>query len=171
MGQMLKKYSQAKRLELSTGFGDTEDIIKVKGKVTAVVKTATEQLIDICQVFKILDARLGERHANSISATMGIAGNGLRGAGLLLQGEGGESESESPESGFSGPLFEKTGASTNSGTTATSTTLDNVSQSPIGVSQDAASIFGDDYDESQPYGWENSLFHNSLQTLDSPVDL
>ncbi|KAF8418745.1 hypothetical protein EV426DRAFT_720468 [Tirmania nivea] len=92
--QMIKKYTAAKKLELSTGFGDLEDMTKVKGKCNGPVVGDLPVV-----VFKILDAKLGERHANSISATMGIVGKGLRGADMLLDGEGGvSSRSDTPAS-------------------------------------------------------------------------
>ncbi|KAF8428071.1 hypothetical protein BGX38DRAFT_1278535 [Terfezia claveryi] len=86
--QMIKKYTMAKKLELSTGFGDLKDMTKVKGKIVLFTKIAIDQLLEICRVFKILDTKLGERHANSISAIMGIIRKGLRGAEMLLDGEG-----------------------------------------------------------------------------------
>ncbi|KAF8418349.1 hypothetical protein EV426DRAFT_325236 [Tirmania nivea] len=115
---MIKKYTAAKKLELSTGFGDLEDMTKVKGKMVPFTKTAMGQLLEICRVFKILDAKLGERHANSISAMMGIIGKGLRGADMLLDGEGGvSSRSDTPASGATqSRLGERSGDGNSCGT-------------------------------------------------------
>ncbi|RPB28779.1 hypothetical protein L211DRAFT_844858 [Terfezia boudieri ATCC MYA-4762] len=142
--QIIKKYTTAKRLELSTGFGDLESMTK---------------LLEICRVFKILDTKLGERHANSISATMGIVGKGLRGADMLLDGKGGiSSGSDTPASSTTQSRLEKRSGDLNSySTVEVDDAMDN-------------SVNKDEVEESDTFLWDQSLIRNSLQDSDSPLN-
>ncbi|RPB22607.1 hypothetical protein L211DRAFT_850623 [Terfezia boudieri ATCC MYA-4762] len=85
--QMIKKYTTAKKLELSTEFGNLKDITKVKGKIVSFTKTTMDQLLEIYRVSKILDTKLRERYMNSISAIIEIIRKGLREAEMLLDRE------------------------------------------------------------------------------------
>ena len=65
--QLLKKYKNAKEMQMKTGFGDTTKITIMKGKEVETIWTVKQQILDICPLYDILDSFLGDAYRDSIS--------------------------------------------------------------------------------------------------------
>ena len=84
--QLLKKYKDAKELQLKTGWGDTTKITIVKGKEVETPWTERQQILDICPLYDIFDSFLGNAYKDPVNMKdVGVSETGLHGP-LRIQG-------------------------------------------------------------------------------------
>lgn len=65
--QLLKKYKDAKDLQMKTGSGDTTRTTIVNGKEVETIWTLKQQILEICPLYEILDSFLGDAYKDPVN--------------------------------------------------------------------------------------------------------